>query len=382
MHDLCKHFGVCGGCDSQDKEYREQLSEKESCLKELFSQFCIKEFNCITPSPQIFYHRNKMEYAVGSDSNQLFIGLRQKRKFYKIVDTEECKIFFNGVGNIFTIFKKWIKNSGIEPYQLRRHTGSIRYAAMRHSKYYNELMVIVVLVSEEEKISSLIDDLKNIDMVKSVYMCINNKLADLAITDNLKLLYGQQFIRERINGIDYRIGPNSFFQTNSYCCNELYGIIKKETEHLGGKALDLCCGCGGITLQVACNFNKVIGVDILGANIEAATENARLNQIDNIEFIKEDAEIFLLRSLESKTIKEFSTIIVDPPRSGLSKKARTAISESSIKNLIYVSCNPANLAEDLKVLKDSYNIEKVTPVDMFPHTRHTEVVAILKSNKV
>jgi 23S rRNA (uracil1939-C5)-methyltransferase len=378
----CKHFGVCGGCDSQDTEYAEQLKTKESALKTLFSQFRIKEFCSIVPSPRIFYHRNKMEYAVGSDYGIFLIGLRQKKKFYRIVDLEECRIFLKGVEDIFAIVKKWIGSFGIEPYQLRRHSGKIRYAAMRHSKYYNELMITIVLASEEEKISFLVDELKHVDNLKSIYLCINDKLSDVSLTDNLKLLYGQPYIKERINDIDYMIRPASFFQTNSYCCNELYSVIKKATASFGGRALDMCCGSGGITLQVAGNFDKVTGVDILAANIKDAAENARLNRIDNVEFIREDAEKFLLDLLGSKGAGGFSTIIVDPPRSGLSKKTKQSIADSGIKNVIYVSCNPRNLAEDLKVLNGSYDIEKIVPVDMFPHTRHAEIVAILKSNKV
>lgn len=382
MSPLCRHFGICGGCDSQDKEYPEQLRNKESFLKGLFSRFNIAEFKNIVPSPKIFYYRNKMEYAVGSDTDNIFVGLRQKNKFYKIVDLEECGIFLNDVEKIFDIFKKWIKDHNIEPYQLKMHTGKIRYAALRHSKHYNELMVIIVLASNEERIGFLVDELKAVGMIKSIYLCINNRLSDVSIADDLKLLYGCEFIKERINDVDYMISPNSFFQTNSYCCSSLYGIIKKEAENIGGKAIDLCCGSGGIALQVAENFDRVVGVDISPSNIKDASENARMNKINNVEFICEDAGKHLLKVAESKEMEKISTIIVDPPRSGLSKKARLGLSDSSIKNLIYVSCNPVNLAEDLKVLNDSYSIEKIIPVDMFPHTRHIEVIAILKSNKV
>lgn len=380
--NLCPHFGVCGGCDSQDKNYAEQLKAKEDRLKELFFGVKFREMLPIAPSPEIFYYRNKMEYAVGDGAGSLLIGLRQKKRFYKIVDLKECRIFFEDVENIFAIFRRWIKDFNIEPYHLRRHSGRIRYVAMRHSKYYDELMVIVVLASEESSMEPLINGLKDIDKIKSLYLCINDKLADVSVTDDLRLLYGQECIKERINKIDYLISPNSFFQTNPYCCNELYGVIKREAEEIGGQALDICCGSGGITLQVAGDFDKVIGVDISERNIEDALKNAGLNGIRNAEFVCEDAEKFILRLSESKMIKEFSTIIIDPPRAGLSKKTKFAISESRVKNIIYVSCNPANLAEDLKSLSDSYDVDKIIPIDMFPHTRHVEVVAILRSNKV
>lgn len=375
MKELCRHFGICGGCDAQDLEYKEQLDLKEARIRDTFSSLGINNIEGIVPSGQIFYYRNKMEYAVGSDKDCVLIGLRQKKRFYRIVDLEECRIFFDGVSGIFTVFKDWIKKYNIEPYQLRRRSGNIRYAAMRHSKHYNELMIVVVLAAEEEKIRFLVEDLQNIDYVKSVYQCINNGPADISITNNLKLLYGHSRIKERINDIDYLIGPNSFFQTNSYCCGRLYEVIKNETKDFGGDALDMCCGSGGITLQVADNFNKVTGVDISAQNIEDALSNMKISGKDNVEFICGDAEKF-------KGMQNFSTIILDPPRAGLSKKTKDLLCSSGAENVVYVSCNPANLAGDLKTIALTYRIDKIIPVDMFPHTRHIEVVAILKRLKV
>lgn len=382
MNALCRYFGACGGCDSQDKPYQEQLRSKELHLKQLLSGFDIKTFDDIIPSPEIFHYRNKMEFAVGGDAACPFIGLRQKKKFYKVIDLEECRIFYTGIKRVFDIFKGWMSEHGIEPYQPRRHTGVLRYAAVRHSKRHDELMVIAVVASGDIDTGSLVKGLNGMDNVKSVYLCVNEKLADVAITGNLTLLSGQAKIKEEINGISYLISPDSFFQTNSCCCGRLYGAIKKEAENFGGDALDVCCGSGGITLQVAANFRKVVGVDISGRNIDDAKENARINGIGNVEFIMEDAEKFLLEAVRSKDIGNFSTIIVDPPRAGLSRKGKSAILESGVKNLVYVSCNPANLAGDLKCLCGAYRIDKIIPVDMFPHTRHAEVIAILEVNKV
>lgn len=375
MSQICKYFGLCGGCDFQDMEYGDQLKMKEDRVKEIFSVFKIKEREKIVPSPEIYYYRNKMEYAITSDKEDILIGLRQKKRFYRIVDLDECRIFFDGVQSIFEVFKDWIKKNDIEPYQLRRHSGNVRYAAMRHSKYYNELMVTAVIATEEDRTASLVESLKSIDAVRSVYVCVNNGLADLSVTGNLKLAYGENRIKERINNIDYLISANSFFQTNPYCCASLYSIINEETKDIGGDALDMCCGSGGITLQISDNFNKVTGADISAQNIEDALLNASLNKKENIEFMCVDAEKF-------KDIKKFSTVILDPPRAGLGRKIKEALLTEGAENVVYVSCNPVNLAEDLKTLTSAYRIEKIMPVDMFPHTRHVEVIAILKRDKV
>jgi 23S rRNA (uracil-5-)-methyltransferase RumA len=370
----CRHFGTCGGCDFQDKEYAEQLRTKEDLLRELFLPLSARIENII-PSPQIFHYRNKMEYAVNIDMGNLCVGLRQKKRFYKIVDLKECKIFRDSIADVLDVFRAWIDKNKIEPYHLRKHTGNIRYAVMRHSKYYNELMVIAVLARPLDIVTSLTGSLKNIDSVRSVYLCINSSLSDVSMSGQMKLLYGQNRIKEKINDIDYYIGPDSFFQTNPYCCAELYRLIKENVSGIGGQALDMCCGSGGIALQLAGDFEKIVGVDISEENIKLATDNAVMNKKDNVKFVCCDAEKF-------GAMSGFSTIILDPPRAGLGKKARAALLESGVENVVYVSCNPANLARDLANIAEKYSIKKIIPVDMFPHTRHLEVVAILKRNKV
>jgi 23S rRNA (uracil1939-C5)-methyltransferase len=380
--DLCKHFGLCGGCDSQDLPYEEQLKNKETRLRELFSQFDIKEIKRIVPSPEIYHYRNKMEYAVGTWDSIKVVGLREKGRFYHVVGLDECRIFSRDLRRIFDIFSGWIADNNIEPYHNSKGTGLLRYLALRHSKHYDEMMAIVVSSSDKIDISSLINGFRNFKKIRSLYLCVNDRLSDIAVAGDIRLLYGDERIREKVNGIDYSIGPESFFQTNSYCCGSLYAAIKEEAKGFGGDALDVCCGLGGITLQVADIFDNVTGVDISGRNIEDAILNAKLNSINNVNFMCQDAENYIQEISSSGAIKKFSAIILDPPRAGLSKKTRLAVRDSGVSNVTYVSCNPNNLAEDLKVLTEAYDIEKMIPVDMFPHTRHAEIIAILKSNKV
>ena len=379
---LCKHFGICGGCYSQDLPYAEQLRDKEARLKELFSQFNIGETKPIIPSPGIYYYRNKMEYAVGVWDDVKVIGLREKKRFYHVVGLDECRIFNEELSGIFAVFSGWIADNNIEPYHNSKGTGLLRYLALRHSKYYDDFMAIVVVSSDKIDIPLLVNESRKLKKIRSLYLCVNDGVSDLSVTGSLKLIDGDERIRERINDIDYSIGPESFFQTNSYCVGSLYAAIKEEASAIGGSALDLCSGLGGITLQVADIFSDVTGVDISRRNIEDAIINARLNNIDNVNFICMDAEKYIQELSNSGDIKKFSAVILDPPRAGLSKKTRIAMRDSGVKNIIYVSCNPKNLAEDLKVLTGAYDIEKMIPVDMFPHTRHAEVIAILKSNKV
>ena len=386
---LCKHFGLCGGCDSQDLPYERQLKDKEARLRALFFPFNIKEIKRIIPSPEIYYYRNKMEYAVGTWDAVKVIGLREKKRFYHVVGLDECKIFNKDISRIFGVFSGWIADNNIEPYHNSKGTGILRYLALRHSKHYDDFMAIVVTSSNHanprsmrSSMKELIDGFRKFKKIRSLYLCVNNGLSDVAVAGEIKLIDGDERIKERINGIDYSIGPESFFQTNSSCCGSLYAAIKEEARGVGGSALDLCCGLGGITLQVADLFSDITGVDISERNIDDALINAKLNNVDNVNFICGDAEKYIQEIWASGAIKKFSTIILDPPRAGLSKKTRSAVRDSRIRNIIYVSCNPKNLVQDLEVLVEAYNIEKMIPVDMFPHTKHAEVVAILKSNKV
>ncbi len=379
---LCKHFGVCGGCDSQDSPYGIQIKDKEARLRELFSQFKIKETKEIIPSPEIYYYRNKMEYAVGTWDAVKVVGLREKGRFYHVVGLEECRIFNKELSRVFAIFSGWIADNNIKPYHNSKGTGILRYLVLRHSKHYDDLMAIVVATSDNIDIRGLADELRKFKKIRSIYLCVNDLLSDVAVAGEVKLIYGDERIKERINGVDYSMGPESFFQTNSYCCGSLYAAIREEAKAMGPNALDLCCGLGGITLQVAGIFDEVTGVDISERNIEDALINAKLNGIDNVNFICQDAEKYILELSASGAIKKLDAIILDPPRAGLSKKTRIAVRDGRVKNIIYVSCNPKNLAEDLKVLTETYDIEKLIPVDMFPHTRHAEIIAILKSNKV
>lgn len=390
MDIICKHFNDCGGCDSQDKEYKEQLAAKKKALEELFKDTAACAIEDVIPSPEIWYYRNKMEYAVKRFEGNDLIGLRKKKRFYRVVDLDECRIFHRGLRDIFAAVKGWIRDAGIEPYDLFRHTGELKYIALRHSRSRDKLMVIAVaaaaegaLESEKAKYKSLAERLKGMPEVSSIYLCVNNGVADVAVTDNLILLSGEDSLKEDINNVEYRIRPASFFQTNPSCCARLYDVIRQEAKRLSakGRAIDLYCGSGGITLQLASVLDNVTGVDISPQNIDDARESARLNNIGNADFICEDAEAFLLRSKEAGSLGSFSTIIVDPPRPGLSKKTKETLLESGASHIIYVSCNAAALKEDMKALQPSYTAEKIVPVDMFPHTRHVETVAVLKKRQ-
>jgi 23S rRNA (uracil1939-C5)-methyltransferase len=381
---ICPHFGICGGCTNQAQPYVDQLAYKQTYLKNLLAQFHPAEFHDIVPSPQIWHFRNKMEFAVTGTVEAPRVGLRPKEKFSEVIDIKECRIFYPQVNMVLDVVRKWITEFRVQPYDLRRQTGKLRYISMRHSKAYDKVMVVLVVAMtaqqfelEREAFGRIVKQLSVIEQVGSVYACLNTGASDEALGGTMILLHGTPCIGEKINGIEYQISPKSFFQTNPSCCQLLYKIIGEQAACSGGTVLDLFCGGGGISLQVAGRVAKVTGVDIVVQNIDDARQNSLGNGVSNATFIALDAQEFLAQIAASGSWEQYSTLIVDPPRQGLTKKDRKFIVDSGIKQLVYVSCNPWNLVQDFKTLLPAYTFQSVQPVDMFPHTPHMEAVVRL-----
>lgn len=387
---ICKHFGICGGCQYQDVDYTEQLKNKNDLLKNLFKDYDVKEFMPIIPSPQIWYYRNKMEFIIGKDkTGQVLTGLREKNKFYKIVNLKECKISFKQTNKILETVKTWIQETKITTYDLFTHQGKVRYLTVKQAKSSEKIMLILVITgtkyqlehNEKEIFEKFVDTCKkNIPDVDSIYIAINNKISDNAVPEETLLFYGEPSITEVINGVKYEVYPSTFLQTNTVCCELLYRTVIDEL--VEGNTLDLYCGSGGISLQIAKYkpVGKIIGVDSSKDNIIAAEKNRILNNLpeESIEFVCELSEVFITKLWKSKFLSNLSNIIVDPPRPGLSKKVKNILSELPANKIIYISCKPESLYEDLKTFVKFYRITKIIPIDMFPHTPHIEVVCILE----
>jgi len=387
LQQSCLHFPLCGGCEYQDVPYPKQLEDKQIYLEHLFARFKAREFRPIIPSPQLRAYRNKMEYAVGGSAEAPCIGLRRKKQHRALIDVQECPVFSPDTRALLDVFRDWMRTLTILPYDVYKHTGQLRYVTVRHAKYTDEMLVSVVMAAEPaqiererqtEKYRWLVERLSALPMVRSIYACANSSWSDTALTDAMILLWGTESVTERINDRDYQIGPRTFFQTNSFCCARLYEEIRRQVGVHAGRTLDLYCGCAGITLQVADAVSEVVGVDNLPANIDQARVNARLNGVTNATFICADAQELIRQVAAGPQQDRFETIIVDPPRVGLTRKSRQLLLASQARAIVYVSCNPLNLAEDLKILTTEYAVESITGVDMFPYTRHMEVVAGLR----
>ena len=375
---FCPQQGVCGGCDFADQDYPSQLEYKNTYCRNLFAAFGVTA-EPVIPSPQTRYFRNKMEFCVSAAADGVRIGMRQKERFDQVVDIKECPVCLEQIGPFLDTIRQWQKESATSVYDMRKRTGELRYVGIRHAKSSGELMVTISASFEQEQLEEQRNKYKILAQrlagfgVSSFYLCRNSIVSDTALSSEIYLVSGKDAIHERVNGISYAIRPGTFFQTNSLGCEKLYQAITRMSESMPPTIYDMYCGSGGITLQLAKEGREVIGVDISQRNIEDAAENARLNNLENAKFTCADADAFM-----AETQLGSAGMILDPPRNGLTNKFLDALVSRGPASFIYVSCNPLKFREELKKLQPTYTLQSVVPVDMFPCTRHIEVVALLK----
>lgn len=378
MAGICKHYGECGGCDFQETAYDGQLEYKATYCRNLYASFgCAPE--PIIGSPEQAGFRNKMEFVVSGTAAEPKIGQRVKARYDLVVDLAECAVFTADAVVLLEIVKQWMRESGIEPYDARNRSGELRYITLRHSKAYNEILVTVVCALEPDELArhhryrGLYERLAARLPVTSLFLACNKERSDTAFAGEPHFLSGNGYIREKVNGIDYIIKPRTFFQTNTACCERLYSVLREASAGMEGRIYDVYCGSGGITLQLASMGRQVTGIDLSARNIEDARQNACLNGLA-ADFVCQDADEFLIGLKD----REPWSMIVDPPRNGLTGSFMDVLIAAGPADCIYVSCNPLKLHGDLKKLSPWYAVRRIAPVDMFPHTRHIEVVAVLR----
>ena len=388
----CEHFKYCGGCTIQQLDYNKQLHYKQKQVLEIMQKIgSIKnpKINPIIPCNKIFHYRNKMEFTfsgnpwyIESESyDDVIIGLHVPKRFDKILNINQCHINDDIFNKIISICKKIANEEKLMPYDVVKHTGFLRYLVIRMGAHTNEVMVNFVTAGLKSKIlQPFIDELiDNIPNITSIVNTINNKKNNTA-TGNTKLLFGEKFITEKIGEYIFKISANSFFQTNSYQVEHLYNYIKKIAKLKKSDIVyDLYCGTGTIGIYLSKYVKKIYGIEIVEDAIKDAKYNAKINNIDNIEYYCGDLKDFF--SDESKKLENPDIVILDPPRPGLHPKALKDLIELAPKKVIYVSCNPSTLARDVEILiNKNYSIENIQPIDMFPHTPHIECIVSLILN--
>ena len=367
----CKIYLQCGGCNLRHIDYKETLNIKTQKVQNLVNKTLrqkVKVEHTIGMDDP-FYYRNKTIYPVSKNKK---IGFYKERT-HEIVEAEEC-LCQSKVG--FKIASKVAEMYDGEIYDEDTRKGTLRNIMIRTGYTTNEIMV--VLVQTDDVIRINVNELvNNYPDIKTIVININDKVTNVVLSDKNKVIYGEGYIIDELNGINFKISVNSFYQINYVQTKKIYDLASEGAKLSKSDILcDLYCGIGTIGLTAASKVKQVYGVEIVEDAVKDAKENAILNSIDNAEFIAGDVEEIFDRLIKQDLKPD--VVIVDPPRRGLDNKTIENLNNLELDRVVYVSCNPATLVRDLDLLSEKYKVEKITPVDNFPYTSHIESIAVLK----
>ena len=396
VEPFCKHFGTCGGCKWQPLPYGLQLEAKRKQVEDQLvrlGHLSVPEIRPTLPSDKTIYYRNKLEFTYsnkrwfpwGVDPNsvpaeeKMGLGFHVGKFFDKVLDIEHCYLQKDPSNDIRLFCKRYAVSHGLRFFDIRANEGFIRNMFIRTTET-GDLMVILCFFHEDrEARESMLDALADaFPQITSLYYVINKKLND-SIGDQECILYkGSETIRETMEGLTFRIGPKSFYQTNSGQALKLYTVARDFAELTGKEIVyDLYTGTGTIAQFVSGRAAKVVGIEYVPEAIDDAKSNAAANGITNCEFFAGDMKDVLVPSFIEEHGRP-DVIILDPPRAGIHPDVAKVILDAAPERIVYVSCNPASQARDLAILCEKYEITAVQPVDMFPHTQHVENVCALR----
>ena len=392
----CEHFGICGGCKWQILPYEAQLKQKEQEVKDALvhlGKIELPEIFPILGSKKIYFYRNKLEFTFSNKRWMTFeelesghtydtqnaVGFHIPGKFDKVLDIDKCWLQDNSSNEVRNAIRTYALEHHLEFFDLREQHGFLRTLMIRTTST-NELMVVVVFFHEDvEKREALLNYLdETFPEITSLQYIINEKRND-SITDQEILTYkGQDAIYEKMEDLTFKIGPKSFYQTNSEQAYELYKVTRNFAALTGNELVyDLYTGTGTIANFVSKQAKKVVGIEYVPEAIEDAKINSKLNHISNTVFYAGDMKDILNEDFIEANGKP-DVMIIDPPRAGMHGDVINVILEAAPERIVYVSCNPATQARDLALLDPKYKVTAIQPVDMFPHTYHVENVVQLQ----
>lgn len=395
LEPFCKHFGVCGGCRWQPLPYDIQLKAKQRQVYDQLTRIGhleVPEFSPIIGSEKTVYYRNKLEFSASNkrwilpdedpesipEAEKQGLGFHVGKFFDKVLDIEHCMLQPEPSDSIRLFVKQYAVSHGFTFYDLRQNHGLLRNMFVRTTDD-GQVMLIMCFGEDSPAISPLLDALKErFPEISSLYYVVNTKLNDSISDQNCILYSGADAIYERMENLRFRIGPKSFYQTNTGQALQLYrkarefaGLTGKETVY------DLYTGTGTIAQFVSAQAARVIGIEYIPEAIEDARVNAAANGIGNCEFFAGDMKDILTDAFIAEHGRP-DVMIVDPPRAGMHPDVVSTILRAAPARIVYVSCNPASQARDIAMMSEQYRITAVQPVDMFPHTQHVENICKLE----
>ncbi len=379
----CAHYPACGGCRFQDLAYDAQLAQKERQVRDALERLAGVPEPPLEPilpcEPEIFHYRNKLEYSFTATPSGPALGFHRAGRWDEVLEVEKCWLADELGNRIRDAVRDWAREEGLEAYSQADGTGYLRHLVVRQGRNTGQALVQLV-TAEGEKFETgyLVDVLRRFPEVRSIHWAVNDTPAEVTNLPT-RLLWGEDGIEEELCGLRFRVRPNAFLQTNTAMAEKLYGLAREAAGLTGGETVwDLYCGIGTIGLSLASNALTVWGIEVSEESVACALENAELNGITNSAFFAGNVGEVVEELLERSGPPE--VVVVDPPRAGLAGKALRRLGRIGAPRLVYVSCNPTTLAGDVKALREEYGYElrRVTPVDMFPHTPHVESVTLLE----
>lgn len=384
--EICKHNESCGGCIYQEIPYQDQIILKGKEVLRLLDEKKIsyEKYLGIEGSPKRTAYRSKMEYTFGDEikNGEMTLGMHKKGRFMSIVTVDECQLVDPDFNEILKATLNFCNEKGYDYYHKKSHLGLMRNLIVRKGEHTCELLVNAVTSSQSEfdgaGFAAMIRALPLQNKVVGVLHTVNDKVADFVHCEKLNILWGRDYYMEEILTLKFKVSAFSFFQTNITAVEKLYTEALSLIKDLDGKTVfDLYCGTGTITQILALRAKKAIGVEIVEEAVEAARENAKLNGLENCEFIVGDV-LEVLDRLEDKP----DVIVLDPPRVGVHPKALEKILNYQVNQIVYISCNPASLVENLYFMQYyGYQVKSVKAFDNFPNTKHVETVVLMSRIK-
>ncbi|MFZ4262485.1 23S rRNA (uracil(1939)-C(5))-methyltransferase RlmD [Sphingobacterium sp. HJSM2_6] len=391
---FCSHFGICGGCKWQHMTYDAQLKFKQQSVANALTRIGKVDVSSMEPilgSEQKTYYRNKLEYTFSNkrwltnldeaaEVNTMdALGFHVPGRFDKILAIDHCYLQQDPSNALRNNIYAFASQNGISFYDLKQHEGALRNLIIRTSSTGEVMVIVVFAYPEEGQVEQLMDYIHaEWPHITSLLYIINQKRNDTIFDQEIHVFQGRDFIYEEMEGLKFKVGPKSFYQTNSAQAYELYKITREFAELEGHELVyDLYTGAGTIANFVARSVREVIGVEYVPSAIEDAKINSSINQIANTKFFAGDMKDVLTSEFIALHGKP-DVVITDPPRAGMHADVVQRILEMESAKVVYVSCNAATQARDLEMLQSKYEVVRIKPVDMFPHTQHVENVVLLR----
>ena len=378
----CDNFAKCGGCSLRHIDYNYTLDMKKISAQNTIKKALGKDINIdeVIKMEVPFYYRNKLQYPIGIDKHGNYKMGTYVSRTHDIIQIDNCLIQDKLIQKIANDIFAFIKNEKIEVYNEKELVGGIRHIIIRIGKKTNEVLVTIVTNSIKiKKEKELIEYITGkYSEIKTIVKNINTNNTNVILGNENIILFGDGYIYDYIGDFKFKISAMSFYQVNPIQTEKLYSRAIEYAELTGKETIfDLYCGIGTIGICASKNVKKLYGIETIKDAIEDAKENAKINNITNAEFFDGDVEKVLPEFIEKNKINP-DVVFLDPPRKGCDKVAIDTLLKIKSKKIVYISCNPASLARDLKLLSESYEIKKISICDMFPYTSHVESICIME----